>query len=184
MGASVSKDVNHLRLLGANGYEDIDVYTLHVSCKSDRFQQNKNYIGMVLYQYMGNNEWTLNGVRCKSGYIFLADSESLNQDTSLKGDMTMHEKAYYRLFREKIPEEGKLVAWGFGFQNREWKENSTTFNNKQTPYTDEKRRDGVTEFNIVLKAILSWAEGNGQNYSTVGWKLEGHNGAGASGGCF
>ena len=160
---AVAEDVNHLRLLGSNGSPDIDVSTLHVSCKSDRFHQNKNYIGMALYQYMGQNEWTLNGIRCKSGYIYLAEAENL------KGNgMTMHERAYYRLFHERIPKgEGELVAVGFGFQDGVWKQNSATFNSKQTPYTAERRRDGVTEFDILKKAILSWAAGNGQNWSTV-----------------
>ena len=160
-----AKGSNHPILEGSNGCANINVKSLHVSCRSDKFDPNNDYIGFVLYQHNHQNEWSCGGVRCRSGYIYLVDSSKLQPG---RGE-TYHECAYYTLFSEKTPKEGKLVASGFAYQNKEWKEKSSTFNAKQTAFTREKRRDGVPELDVVRAAIMSWMNGNGQNYSLSGW---------------
>ena len=158
------KKGDHLILQGSGEEDDIDVKSMHVSCRSDKFSKDEDFIGMVLYKYQGQTKWTLNRVRCQAGYIFFTKSSGLN---GLPGK-TMHAKAFYKLFGVELP-EGQLVSSGFSFQNGEWKQKSTTFNAKQTAYTNVNQREGVTEFSLVQKAITGYALGQGQNFETTGW---------------
>ncbi len=51
---------------------DLKLNSFHVSCKSDQPKSydnpGKDYGGVVLYQRGGKNDWTLNGLHCKTGY--------------------------------------------------------------------------------------------------------------------
>ena len=51
--------------------------TMHISCKSDRYQSGHNYAGVILYQYNGKSDWrTANETHYKSGYIVIQDTDS------------------------------------------------------------------------------------------------------------
>merc|ERR1711872_219623 len=129
--------------------------------KSDKFDPEKDYIGFVIYQYNGESSRTLNGVRCKAGYIYIQESSNLN---GICGD-TMHAKAFYKLFNKELDKK-LVVASGFAFREGKWLQNSTTFNYNETPFTKEQRRDGVTEMELIEKAILNWSTNGCQNFST------------------
>ena len=150
----------YIEIVGKHG-EIIEVKSMHISCKSGKFSEANNYIGLVLYQYYGQNEWTLNGKRIRAGYIYLVKSDSLMKYSN---NGTIHAKAYYDLFKTDLPPPGKLVATGIVFENKTWTQNSRTFNEVQTRYTCE----GVTEFEIVKKAIENWNQGGGQNFYPKG----------------
>merc|ERR1711942_119672 len=156
-----SKDAPCLTLCSNSGSPDIAVETLHISCRSDKFDKNKNFIGFILYRYKGKSSWTLNNVRCKTGYIFFVESSKL---ADVQGD-TMHARAFFQLFGVELDKDD-LVASGFAFREGKWLENSATFNDNATPYTNQKRRDGVTEMKLVKNAILSWTSGGCQNFDT------------------
>merc|ERR1711970_917656 len=159
----VAQDTEWLTFLSqSQGSENMVVKTLHVSCRSDKFDPKKNFIGFVIYRYNGQDAWTLNNVRCKPGYIYFIESSKLD---CVKGD-TYHARALYNLFGEEIVPE-LVVASGFAYQDGVWKENSTTFNYKQTPWTDgEVTRAGVTEMTLVKNAIVNWTNDGCQNMST------------------
>ena len=117
--------------------------------------------------------WELNHIRCRSGYVFLQETTSLE---GVPGD-TWHSRAYYKLFGEQPPKDrATLVASGFAYKDGQWKQNSATFNDNLTPYTQTKCRDGVTEFEVVKKAIVAWTNNGCQNYDTAGWQLEENSG--------
>ena len=151
--------------MDASGSKKLPVETLHVSCRSAKFDEKKNYIGIILYQFEGKTTWTLNGIKCKSGYIYFQDASVLK---NVPGS-TMHGKAYYHLFQETHPTGEKLVASGFAYRDGKWLENSSTFNENDTPFTDEIKRAGVTEMKVVKKAILEWTMNGCQNCSTYEW---------------
>ena len=155
-------DAPCLTFTSPQGSSDIVVETLHVSCKSDRFDKDKDFLGFVLYQYKGQTSWTLNGIRCKTGYIFFVDSSKLQ--AKVQRD-TMHARAFFHLFGVELDKDD-LVASGFAFRGGKWLENSATFNDNATPFTNQKRRDGVTEMEFVKTAILNWSSGGCQNFET------------------
>ena len=35
----------------------IIVETMHISCKSDKYQKDHNYAGVIIYQHNGKSEW-------------------------------------------------------------------------------------------------------------------------------
>merc|ERR1712013_529803 len=118
---AVAQDKEWLTFVShSSGTEDMVVRTMHVSCKSDKFDEKKDYIGFVLYKYLEQDEWMINNVRCKSGYIYFIESSKLD---CVKDD---------------------VVGSGFAYLDGVWKENSTTFNYIETPWTDgAKTRKGV-----------------------------------------
>ena len=150
-----------MTLISNDDSPNLEVKTLHVSCRSSKFHENKDFLGFVLYQYRGQTEWTLNNVRCKAGYIYLQEAALLDK---VPGD-TLHARAYYKLFGVPL-DKNDVVASGFAYQGGQWKENSATFNAIQTPYTKQKRRDGVTEMKLVKAAILKWTDEACQNFDT------------------
>merc|ERR1712025_1255507 len=104
---------------GAGKEEDIHVPTFHVSCKSDRVDEtgDQNYIGFILYKYNNQTKWELNGVRCRSGYIYITNSANL-KDIPFR---TTHAKAFAKLFNLEDAESldkhiDRVVASGFAFQ--------------------------------------------------------------------
>ena len=88
----------------------------------------------------------------------------------------MHARAFYQLFGVQPPNTGKLVGSGFAYRGGEWLQNSSTFNAKETPYTEKNCRDGVAEFDVIKKAILNWSSGGCQNYDTDGWQAPAQDG--------
>merc|ERR1712215_32274 len=155
----------HLVLKGTAGCEDISVKTIHVSCQSDRFQEDKDFIGIILYQVDGKTQWTKNNIRCKTGYVYFVRSDKLE---SMPGD-TMHGKAYHRLFQEPPPLDDSLIASGFAYKDGQWKPNSTTFNAKTTAYAEDDSRVACNvEFEVLKKAIINWSNQGGQNFDTTG----------------
>ena len=157
-----------LTLEGSAGAANITVEKLHISCRSDKFRPERNFIGFVLYQFQGKERWELNHIRCRSGYVFLQDTTNL---VKVPGD-TMHAKAYFKLFGEQPPKDrATLVASGFAYHDGTWKQNSSTFNDNETPFTKTKRRDGVTEFEFVRRALLNWSNKGCQNFDTAGLQL-------------
>ena len=163
----VAKDKPCLTLeASAGSLNNITVEKIHISCGSAKFDESKNFIGIVLYQYDGKNIWELNNVRCRSGYVFFQEADKLKE---VPGE-TMHARAYYQLFGVQPPNTGNLVASGFAYRDGQWLQNSSTFNAKETPYTEKNCREGVTEFDVIQKAILSRSRGGCQNYDTAGWQ--------------
>jgi len=119
--------------------------SFHISCRSDIFDGSK-MVGIILYQYNGQTQWrSNNGIKCKSGYIYLCKSESLN-DIQLTGPVrTAHAKCYKKLFDEE-PDYTKITAGGFAYTQiskentkKVWKYVSGTFS------APNQRKDRLAE---------------------------------------
>ena len=109
------------------------VETMHVSCKSDTYQEAHNYIArVIIYQYNGKLEWrTANNTHCKSGYIVIQDTESENvEKLKCKEFGQVHGAVYKNAFGES--KKKSVVGEGFVIQNGEIKFNSGVFNNLPT----------------------------------------------------
>lgn len=51
---------------------------LHVSCSSDQFDEDENFVGLVFWMYDGKTKFTINGHRMKIGYIIFKNSDALS----------------------------------------------------------------------------------------------------------
>ena len=166
----VAQDTEWLTFVSHSpGSESMVVKTLHVSCRSDKFDPKKNFVGFVIYKYLGQDAWMLNNVRCKSGYIYFIESSKLD---CVKGD-TLHARAFYNLFGVELVRDD-VVGSGFAYKDGVWKENSTTFNCIQTPWTDGvMAREGVTEMKLLKNAVVTWTNEGCQNLETNKLRLGG-----------
>ena len=138
------------------GQPDLILKSYHVSCESDRPKsyQNpeKNYGGLVLYQYNGKSDWTLNGIHCRTGYVILKDSTKL-PNSSLG---QIHGGTYKSVFGCGC--DRKVVAAGFSHYNGEWKFKSGTFNLNCNKY--EMRESEIKQ---LKKALRNWCDDGTQN---------------------
>jgi hypothetical protein len=111
--------------------KNISIKCLHVSCRSDRpastAEAAKWYaIGVILYAFDGKTMWTMNGVRCRSGYIIIKSSDEVKK---ARKSETLHRTCFKMVFG-KYPNElgGVLIAGGFSVQNGECVFNSGSLN--------------------------------------------------------
>lgn len=121
--------------------------SMRLSCKSDKFDGTKDMVGMALWSYKGKDDWNINGIHCKSGYVYLRTTESIEHISSNAG--IVHGKLYKSLFH--CDPEG-IIATGFAFQNGEWKFSSATFN-VGTEYHDGDRKASSEERSMILKLV-------------------------------
>eukprot|EP01084_Bolivina_argentea_P114532 203873_1 len=117
---------NHISLMNKSKTKSIKLESYYISDKSDIFD-GSNMIGIVLYQHNGQTEWeSLNGIQCKSGFVYLCKTDSLTNIYSSPFN-TNHAKCYKKLFGED-PDYTKIVGAAFGYVDKKWKYNSGTFN--------------------------------------------------------
>ncbi|EGD76859.1 hypothetical protein PTSG_08207 [Salpingoeca rosetta] len=139
--------------------ERIQTDTLHVSCKSDKFDAHKNMAGMVIWQYGGKTDWRLNGVHCKSGYIYVRHTENIQSIKSSQGQV--HGKLFKALFGVEPGED--VVGTGFAYVKGKWKFNSFTFNASSSDgWHDTKKRRRVQATRSVASFGLHWTTGSQQ----------------------
>eukprot|EP01084_Bolivina_argentea_P086083 155602_1 len=135
------------------GRDDIEISSFHVSCKSDRIN-GENMAGIVLYSRNDQNQWSLNGIRCKSGYIILKSVNNIKLIKSSQGQV--HGKCYKSIFGCEIDET--VVGGGFAFVNGQWKFNSYSFN-VASKYHDNKKAMNLLEQQCILVAMDNWRKG-------------------------
>eukprot|EP01084_Bolivina_argentea_P294869 507499_1 len=167
----VIEDINQNQIIFSNNKstEHIVMKSLHVSCRSHKIDCKSNYIGLILYSYNKKNDWKLNGVHCKAGYIIIRKSKQLLSDlenASVKFEPdTKHSRLYYWLFKQ-LPDEN-IIGGGFGIQDGQIKFNSTTFNKNtskknsgvQCVYHDAYRVCHQLEEKWIKIALKNWKNG-------------------------
>eukprot|EP01083_Nonionella_stella_P211489 764632_1 len=145
-----------------NKTKSIHVYSYHISCQSDAFDGISDMLGIVLYEYEGKTEWKLNGIRCKSGYIYLCQSKNL-KNISSKPVNSWHARCYKKLFNQD-PDFTKLIAGGFAFQDGQWKFSSGTYN------APNGRKDKIKKYYKLDRFIDDWHDNNrDMNPSEIKW---------------
>ena len=148
LGAHISH--NKLDILD-EPHAELAQYTI---CKdSDRpknfISPEKDYGGLVLYQYDGETEWKLNGIDCKIGLILIKDSANLPESSVGQ----IHGGIYKHFFNESVNE--KIVASGFAYYNKKWVFKSRAFNLKTNP-NEHIMRDSEIEW--LKKALQNWCD--------------------------
>lgn len=108
--------------------EKIPVKSMHLSCKSDEFNGNEDYVGMVLYMHDGKTRWKLNRIRCQTGYVYFKKTRNIDKVKSELG--IVHGKLYVHLFGKAPPQDSSIVASGFSYRvgDGEWHHASGVFN--------------------------------------------------------
>jgi hypothetical protein len=132
----------------------------HVSCQSSRIDPQKNYGGIVLYAKGTETEWKVSGLKMKSGYIYITDSDSALRDFPHEVG-AIHDAVYRRLAGSKRPDD--IIVGGFSVQNGVWKFNSGTLNTHgQLASRDRKINQYEEEW--VKEAVEQWMQTGKQNY--------------------
>jgi hypothetical protein len=132
----------------------------HVSCQSSRLDSNKNMVGIVLYGKGSNTAWQQNGMKFRSGYIYITDGDSAARDFPSESGL-VHGAAYRRLTGSSKPDD--ITAGGFAIQRGTWKFNSYSMNthgrftNNVKTMTDHEQR-------WVKAAVEQWMRNGQQNY--------------------
>eukprot|EP01084_Bolivina_argentea_P320624 556330_1 len=124
----------------------------HVSCQSDKIT-GENMAGVVLYSYDDKQDWRLNNVHCKSGYIILKLSKNIEQ---YKCSGQVHGACYKSVFGKDI--DKKVVGGGFAFFNGKWKFRSYSLNIATIYHNSEKGMHKMEE-QCVMAAIENWKKG-------------------------
>eukprot|EP01084_Bolivina_argentea_P320623 556325_1 len=142
-------------VIGDDSYlTPIDIKSYHVSCQSDKINGD-NMGGVVLYSYDNQNDWILNNIHCKSGYIILKLYDNIKDIQSNYG--ILHGACYKSVFKQEI--DDKVVGGGFAFYNGKWKFNSGTFNYRATQYHDDQKAMHPLEQKCIEAAIENWKKG-------------------------
>ena len=155
-------DEKVLILENSSHTKEIELKSFHMSCKSDKIDTSKNYLGMILYLYKNQTDWYLNEIHCKSGYMYI------RIDTSFvdKSKYTMHAQLYKSLFNQ-WPDK-HVIGAGFAIQDGKIKFKSNTFNCNETnknnwidkcEWHDEKNTCHEKEEKWIKIALKNWKEG-------------------------
>ena len=85
-------------------YPDIPVTTLHLSCASDVYEGPSNrYAGFVLYAHNRQTVWTLNGRKCRTGYVVVQDTDSPGVQRCISNsEGVVHGAVYKNVFGEQL----------------------------------------------------------------------------------
>ena len=138
-------------------YPVIRVTTVHLSCHSSVYRGPAyNYAGFILYTHGGKSEWTLNGWRCKTGYIVVKDTNSPGvKRYEGKVEGIVHGAVYKDMFGEDV---GNTVGEAFAVMNGKVKWRSATFNARNDAYHDNSREISALAQQCVAKVLQMWME--------------------------
>merc|ERR1719270_3311879 len=115
---------------------------------STRPRPGRGYAGIVLYKKGACTQWECNGVRVRSGYIYITDADCATEFPGEAGQV--HGAAYRRLFGESVPSD--LIASGFSIQrDGVYKYNSWSMNTGSAYDIDGVRTMSDTEAGFVAK---------------------------------
>jgi hypothetical protein len=149
--------------LGDTTKGQINVCSMHISCKSDTYRPGRNYGGIIIYQYNGKLEWrTANNTHCKTGYIVIQDTDSENVKEWKSSEAgVVHGAVYRNAFGESV-NDANVVGEGFAIRNgeakvEEFKVNSGVFNNpKESIHHDHRKRMHELSEHCVRKIVEYW----------------------------
>ncbi|CAF1434624.1 unnamed protein product [Rotaria sordida] len=128
-------------------YPHLKMQSIRISLFSDAFDPWANFIGMIVYGYNGQSDFTLNGKHCKAGYILIKRADAINH---IQGD-TMHKKLFKWFFGRDLDVE--FSGGGFAYQNGKWKHNSFSFNTNQDFYHDNQKGMHHIEQEVLGRAL-------------------------------
>ena len=146
----------------------LEVNTFHLSCSSSVYEEGKSYVVFVLYEYLGRNDWMLNKVHCKTGYVVLIESKIIDQESKISTiqESEAHIKAFYQLFNCPIPKS--MVGEGSAYIDGAKLVDMCTFNVAENGYS-ENYMSTITEVTKKYLGVIikNWKEA-GEKYKSLG----------------
>jgi hypothetical protein len=141
--------------------------SFHVSCSSDAVTPGRDYVGILLLRFDGSADWVLNGIHCKTGYIYIKASTAL-LDIGKGAASGAHDKAYYSLFH-CLPGDSDKVVIGSGFFIKNGKFVFETDSQKgmkmNDGFHDSAKSVGDAERICILETFDQWMKTGKQNWS-------------------
>lgn len=126
--------------------------------------------GIILYAYDGKQDWYLNGVHCKTGYIIIQKTDGLEERVKKKYNLNylsgqVHGAVYASVFGRNI--DVKVLGSGFSYNGKEgkkktWKWRSMSLN-KQDGFHVGNGKVTPIENKWVRKALENWIKKGTQN---------------------
>ena len=161
--SDISEGNDCLLLKNPRSSKTIRISSLHISCKSDRVVPGKNYAGAVFWGTVdGGDDWRVNNIHCRSGYIIIKESGSIQGIDCNEGQV--HGKLFKYLFGcAPSASNPKLIGSGFSRLNNQWRWNSYTFNVGTEWHNDDKRVSDLEEKWTTL-ALNNWMSTGSQNF--------------------
>ena len=96
----------------------ININRIRLSCESDVYNNEQNYVGIILYGWINSEgqvqtDWRLNGKHCKSGYIVIQnayDTESYSSEGPVISNV--HNAVYWNVFGQGS-DTSRAIGEGF-----------------------------------------------------------------------
>jgi hypothetical protein len=152
-GAAISYDLlrTSLQIISRrnSARPSIKIETVHISCSSDSFNEDKRMAGLIVYSFDDQQKFEMNGHRCRTGYILIKESDNIAQIQSTQG--IVHGKLFKWFFG--IEPNNRFVGAGFSLLNGKLEFNSSVFNAKDDDYHDDIRTMGQQEIQLIKYAI-------------------------------
>ncbi|CAF1159120.1 unnamed protein product [Adineta steineri] len=144
----------------------ITIETTRIHPDSDRFDQTKDYIGLIFYLRKGQSIYQFNDKEYKTGDIVIKSSDRVFKETEGKKPKKpnyIHGRLFYTIFGHWKHKKHGFVCGGFSYygkknQSKKWKFNSGTLNtmnpknNDDTYHNTDRTLDNFEE-KIIQKAI-------------------------------
>ncbi|CAF1365885.1 unnamed protein product [Adineta ricciae] len=102
----------------------IELKDFHIDSSSHIFDPQKNYVGLMVYLCGDENCFTLNGVHCKTGDIYIKESDWIVENTRKRrkrGQYIHGRLFFFSIFGRWKKKKLNFVGAGFSYQNRQWK---------------------------------------------------------------
>jgi cold shock CspA family protein len=116
---------------------------IHIDSTSDIFDPKKDYVGLIIYLYNNRSDFTLRGVHCRTGDIYIKQSDWILTNIPKGGKRSnyVHGRLFYSIFKCWKKKELDFVGAGFAYQKGRWKFNSGTLNTMNPNNNDDTYHD-------------------------------------------
>ena len=142
------------------------INTIQISDKSNPYRGSASkYGGIIIYGDEGEGEWYLEGKHCKSGYVFIMQTDTEEFEELKKEWQNEPGKVHGIIYRKafgKSCKDQNVVGEGFGIINGEFKTTSGAFN-QGDDYHDDNWEMHPDSTECVGKVIEWWKEA-GDNF--------------------
>ena len=146
--------------------EKVAFETMHLSRKSDTYQNGHQYGGVIIYLYNGKSDWkTANNTQCKSGYIVIQDTDSENVKQWRNEPGVVHGAVYRNAFGESV-NEAEVVGEGFSFRKK-FEMISRTLNKAKDDsdqFHDDRETMNKASVHCVRKIVTDYWKDGGSSY--------------------
>jgi hypothetical protein len=117
----------------------IKIETIYIDPSSDIFDSAKNYIGLIVYLRHGKSPFTLNGVTCRTGDIYIKEVDWIeNNVLRRKGRGNYyHGRLFHSIFRCWKKKKLEFVGGGFTYRDGKLIFNSGTLNTMNPNNNDD-----------------------------------------------